>query len=139
MIKITPQLAEKNYLRTMRLLLSGMLVGLILSTALRDVATLSAFKLHEDYIANNLCIYRNLEDNMCHGSCQLKLELEKNHDNEKQSGFKLLSDQLPITFFWKSAGSYESPVVLIQSTIMRIVHTALPSEYLFSLFRPPRF
>ena len=122
----------------MRLLLSGMLIWLILSTALRDVLVLTAFQLNQEYIANNLCLDRGLEDNMCHGTCQLKIELEKNHDQQNTRGFTLLSDQLPITFFFQSNDQSASLTIDIQSLSPVGFQTVYFSKFLFRILRPPQ-
>lgn len=121
----------------MRLLLSGILVWLVLSTAFRDVLVLSAFKLNRDYIAKNLCVNRDLQNNMCHGTCQLKIELEKNHDEQKTTGFRLLSDQLPITFFYKSQEQINGIGPFIKWISPTTRSGVYISTFLFRLFRPP--
>lgn len=122
----------------MRLLVSGILVWLILSTALRDILVLAAFHLNQDYIVSNLCVDRDLRENMCHGSCQLKVELEKNHDNQQSSGFTLLSDQLPITFFFHANQFKQDLMVMIETIIPKNWQGVHLSNFLFRLLRPPQ-
>ncbi|MCB0664548.1 MAG: hypothetical protein KDC80_01945 [Saprospiraceae bacterium] len=122
----------------MRLLISGLLVCLIVSTSFRDALVVTAFRLHQDYIAANLCLNRNLEENMCHGSCQLKIKMDKNHESPA-SGLILLSEQLPITFYFQAQPHPSSYSTLLQKITPHFSGGFYFSSFLFRLFRPPRF
>lgn len=43
------------------------------------------FKINQDYIADNLCIEKDIEESTCNGSCHLKKELEKVEENKGNS------------------------------------------------------
>ena len=42
-------------------------------------------KLNQEFIAKNLCVKKEIEDNDCNGSCCLKMALEKAEKKEKES------------------------------------------------------
>jgi len=44
--------------------------------------TLLIFKLNQNYIAQNLCVQKEIEDNTCQGCCHLKKELTKQSNQE---------------------------------------------------------
>ena len=46
----------------------------------------TSFKLQQNYIAENLCVMKDVEDNTCQGSCQLKrkLNFDKSENDDKE-------------------------------------------------------
>lgn len=43
------------------------------------------FKVNQNYIAKNLCVQKDVEDNSCQGCCQLKKQMEQQSEQEKTS------------------------------------------------------
>jgi hypothetical protein len=115
-----------------------LLLLLILTTALRDGFVLLGFKINQQYIAKNLCIERNYEGSLCHGSCQLKLRLSENHEQSKNAVTMLLNDLFPVQFFFKPTDPTNPPIITGEMLAPGIKQVLYFSEYLFKLFHPPK-
>lgn len=50
---------------------------------LRPALPYIEYAVNHEYIATQLCIYKNIPNNMCQGQCHLQKALEKNAENEK--------------------------------------------------------
>ncbi|MBK8503158.1 MAG: hypothetical protein IPL46_13635 [Saprospiraceae bacterium] len=122
----------------MRLLSTIFLLLLILVTSLRDGLVLIGFKINQQYIAQNLCVERNFEESLCHGSCQLKMRLAENHERDQNPAIILLNDQLPVIFFLKITGHTVAPKLLGTLITPNTAQILYFSEYLFKPFRPPK-
>ena len=62
---------------------------------------MAGFELKRDYIAQNLCVKRNIPNNKCKGNCHLKKKLaeeqEKQQDSEsQQAGIEYFVPYLPV-------------------------------------------
>jgi hypothetical protein len=55
----------------------------IICQSFSKVLVLMNFQLHKDYIANNLCLKKQVKNNHCKGSCHLKKELDKEEKKEQ--------------------------------------------------------
>ena len=51
----------------------------------RDTITFFAFKLNQDFIANELCINKEKPELNCHGKCHLNNELKKNNNENSHN------------------------------------------------------
>jgi regulatory protein YycI of two-component signal transduction system YycFG len=59
------------------------------------------FKVNQDYIANNLCIEKDIEESTCKGNCQLKKELikaEEKKGNFQQEPFSIAQSRIDVLF-----------------------------------------
>lgn len=77
-----------------------LLVLVSLIATMQDSFTLLVFKINQDYIAKNLCVQKEVENNTCQGCCHLKKQMEQQNEQEKsnpnQSREKLLIDLFPL-------------------------------------------
>ncbi|MBS2098681.1 hypothetical protein [Carboxylicivirga linearis] len=75
------------------------LSAISLTASLHYSFTLLIFKINQNYIAQNLCIQKEIEDNTCQGCCHLKKELTKQNNQEtnlpEESQRKVLIDFFP--------------------------------------------
>lgn len=55
--------------------------------AVSNIVIFINFKIHQEYIAKNLCVEKEIENNTCMGCCQLKKEI---NENEIPNQLKLL-------------------------------------------------
>jgi len=95
-----------------------------------------SFYVQQDYIAKNLCEKKDVENNCCHGKCQLKKELAKTDTPISfpalpKSTIELLfsiltdnTDRKTIIFFIKKIVSF--PIILF-----------CPNGIKLSVFQPP--
>ena len=79
-----------------------LLLIVMLHAAFRDATVYVSFKLRQDYIARQLCVYRDVPLSMCKGSCYLRAQLAEQHrsnsaltPNTQQELVWLQFEQLP--------------------------------------------
>ncbi len=68
------------------------------------------FELNRSYIANNLCVKKDVKNNTCKGSCHLKKQFDKTEEQEQKQlpqshkvNLDFLFCQYPATFNWHEA------------------------------------
>lgn len=59
------------------------LVFIISIITFKDVTSYLLFKTNQEYIANQLCVYRLTPEMLCYGSCVLKKALNKNSEDQQ--------------------------------------------------------
>lgn len=98
------------------------------------------FKANQEYIANNLCIEKDIEESTCNGSCHLKEELDKVEEskgNSKEEPINISQSRIDV-FFFNNVCSYNTPTFFIQSkTKLFTPETKTLGGYLSSVFHPP--
>jgi len=113
------------------------LLGLASITAsLSDSFTLMAFKIDQEYIAKNLCIEKEVENNSCQGCCQLKKQLAKNKTQDTA-----IPDQkerkLQIDFF-SAQLNINSPDLSSQTIPHLYIYQVITIGFLSQIFHPPK-
>lgn len=64
----------------MKKAVSILLSSVIMLLAIQNTLVYTSFKWNQDYIAQFLCIEKDIQESTCQGSCHLKTELDKvNH------------------------------------------------------------
>jgi len=113
------------------------LLGLASFTAsLSDSFTLLIFKINQDYIAKNLCVEKEVENNTCQGCCHLKKELEKKETQDKANP-NHKEQKLQINFF--SIPSYScSRFSLSQKIPFYFIRHSHLMDFLSDIFHPPQ-
>ena len=125
----------------MRLISVIILVSLLLVQPLSKTWIYISFKINQDFIAQNLCVQKEIEGNKCKGCCQLKKEIAKAEDQEQKSlpkSFNLRSE----TIFYSRAKSIgclkQVPQIRIVSYFLmdqQFIH----SINLDDIFHPPQY
>ena len=67
----------------MKHVVAHFLISAILLHLLAEFAVLVSFKINQDYIAEFLCINRNVPESNCNGCCHLKKELNEQQENKE--------------------------------------------------------
>ena len=65
---------------------------------MQDSFTIMVFEVNREYIAQNLCEQKEVENNTCKGCCQLKKQM-KDHSEQEQSNPNQGKPKLIIDFF----------------------------------------
>jgi len=68
------------------------------------------FKINQEYIATNLCVQKDIEENSCQGCCQLKKEMQQTEKQEK-SNPNQSQRKLTIDLFNTSSLTFKKPDV----------------------------
>ena len=96
------------------------------------------FKMNQEYIAKNLCVQKEVEDNCCQGSCHLKEKMEEDDKNQDtQSGeLKIVKE---IQLFHEALESFTliNPLTFINSYSNYQKNNS--SSYFSEFFHPPNF
>ncbi|MBK8413099.1 MAG: hypothetical protein IPL22_00470 [Bacteroidetes bacterium] len=70
----------------MKRLLSAVLVCAVLLSSFSGMVSFAGYQLNKSFIAKVLCINKEVPEKNCQGKCHLKKELEKQEDQQKNSG-----------------------------------------------------
>lgn len=100
---------------------------------------LAAFKINQDFIAENLCTNRFDEVALCKGSCYLEKQLNEEH---KQQETVPDLKTVEITLFCQDVShdlSHDALASDIKAFFPSGNDDFVTSEYLNSVFRPPAF
>ncbi len=114
---------------------------LILSVAIQSFSKLPLWielKMNQDYIAKNLCVQKEVEDNCCQGSCHLKEKMEEDDKNqETQTGnFKNLKE---IQLFHETKNPIQLINPISRITVYCIFQNNNLTSYSSELFHPPNY
>jgi hypothetical protein len=96
------------------------------------------FKMNQEYIAKNLCVQKEVEDNCCQGSCHLKEKMEEDDKNQDtQSGeLKIVKE---VQLFHEAFESFTLINPLTFINIYSNYQKNNSSSYFSELFHPPNF
>lgn len=96
------------------------------------------FKINQEYIAQNLCVEKELEESSCKGHCQLKKSLdviEKRSSNKEDITFNVESH---ITFLYVASSSIkEQSFVMTTNNFIETENKNPLSGFYDIPFRPP--
>jgi hypothetical protein len=115
-------------------------ISLIITQELYTIVVYTAFKLNQRYIVENLCVMKDMAENNCQGSCQIKRKLNFNNTEEsrpiatlvpinRNNNYKIeaFEDNLPIReFAW-----YD-----IQHSVFKV--SLYTNKVISSIFHPPK-
>jgi hypothetical protein len=98
------------------------------------------FKLNQQYIAQNLCINRFKPSIHCNGHCYFMRKIRQAEENEKKQSTKENSGRAEVSFFQEPFSiSFIEPVISDKESIsFQLVDFKYTSQYLNSIFRPPK-
>ena len=99
------------------------------------------FKLNQQYIVQNLCINRFKPSLHCNGKCYFMRKLKQAEDNEKKRAARGSLNRVEISFFQDPFSiSFIEPSIIDKAAInIQTFAYAYRSQYLDTIFRPPKF
>lgn len=118
-------------------LTATILILSLLTFQFSELLVYVSFKLNQEYIANNLCVEKDMEGSTCEGCCQLKKRM-----NEQQETKKALppvqSEKQNIDFWSQSISSWIAYFPHLEDVV-----TEWDAKYFIiisnKIFHPPRF
>lgn len=112
-----------------------LLISAILLHLFAGLIVLVSFKINQDYIAEFLCINKDVPESNCNGCCHLKMELEEQQENKgslPESEIKKIDIQYFENEISLSKNRNESPN-LISLYYLNITGNLIPDN----IFHPP--
>ncbi len=121
----------------MKILYSIVISTLLLIPSLGNVIIYLNFKVHQEEIAKNLCIQREMKDNKCNGQCFLSKQLKKEAEKEKHETENLKEKQELV--YIPSNSEHHLPTILsIKKTRILVFYLCeKPKSDQLGIFRPP--
>jgi hypothetical protein len=96
------------------------------------------FKMNQEYIAKNLCVQKEVEDNCCQGSCHLKEKMEEDDRNQDtETGNIKTLKEFQLFHETKDAFQLVNPLTLV-TTYSSFQNNKLQTHF-SELFHPPNF
>lgn len=124
----------------MRLIFSISFIALLSLPSVVKIWILVDFKIHQDYIAEMLCINKDEPITMCNGKCYLEDQLQKAEEKEQEQIPQELKQKVEI--FYLSNLHMQLMDLFIDIDAIRqstVSHDKYCSSYLASIFHPPKF
>lgn len=120
--------------------LSILLLMVILSPSLTKLWIAVDFKINQDFIAKELCVKKEVENNTCQGTCHLKKELKKAEEQgQKQYPLESLKKLKEIQLFSEQFNKYSFFSTHNDKQKLNSSYTfSFCEEHLSSIFRPPK-
>lgn len=97
----------------------------------------ATFLIHQDYIAENLCIDKDIKESTCEGKCHLKEELKKSNQ-EKEKPLMSFNDKQEIVFCSCDQSSFDQNLVFEEKNLPCVYLMSFSQPHLHQLFVPPR-
>ncbi|MBN2635000.1 MAG: hypothetical protein JXR61_01935 [Prolixibacteraceae bacterium] len=120
----------------MKHLIIGILILSLSIIQLSELLVYVSFKLNQDYIANNLCVEKDVEGSACKGCCQLKKRMEEQQESKKALP-PVQSEKQNIDFWNQSALDWVAYFPQLESTISEwnVKYRIIIS---YQIFHPPK-
>ena len=112
---------------------------MILAGTFKDVASFLSFKVNQDYIAEVLCINKDIPESSCHGKCMLIKNIQENHEPNEKSPAPLIEKTQNLIFlipFQKDA--FNHGILLHIQKPPFASRQMIESNYHFDIFHPPQ-
>jgi hypothetical protein len=101
------------------------------------VYILVQFQINQDYIAQNLCVKKDIPNNCCKGKCHLQKQLDKDEKKLPASGNQLKEKSEPELY---SLNCFSASMPIIND--VTVIHTRyvfiIYENLLNSVFHPPQ-
>lgn len=120
----------------MKKLLSITFIILILGLPSRDLLVFAYFNINQSYIANFLCINKDKPNQECNGKCFLKIELNKQHENEDASFFNF--EKINFNFYLAEFEQLPSFQIVFKDKNLTFYRKMNSSLFKPRIFEPPR-
>lgn len=97
--------------------------------------------MNQDYIAKNLCVMRNMQNNTCQGNCQLTKKLEQETKEEQKQLPKKNKEKQDILYFQKiTSPETVLPFYTLEKPYQKYHYDFSEDQSFYdSIFRPPKF
>lgn len=98
------------------------------------------FRLNQDYIAQNLCVKKEIKDNDCRGRCQLCERLDKATKEEQKQAPTSVKDKAEVLYYHDlSAFDFLIQAIFYQKQNLSNYHSDFyASSSISDIFRPPQ-
>lgn len=123
----------------MRKIVSILLIVAFFVQCTSQLWILAAFKINQDYIANNLCINRFESIPVCKGSCILENQLNKDQKQQQQIPDLKAKEISLFCQDYSSKLSFEAILYNTNIAFPSFKTSFITSAYLESVFHPPSY
>lgn len=120
----------------MKHLVAHILILSIFSFQFSELLIYIAFKINQDYIAENLCVEKDIEGSTCKGCCQLEKKLDE-QQNKKEALPVSQSEKQDIYFYAETSPSL-FPIFPATNTLKEYYSVKYQFELRLKIFHPPR-
>lgn len=115
--------------------LAFLLLILLTATFKNGVGYIS-FKLNQEYIAKNLCIQKEVENNCCQGKCHLTSQITKTAEtNQTEAPVQQKTPEIQYYFIAKQANHLLKAEA---NTLITVIYTHILKGYSSPIFHPPK-
>lgn len=111
-------------------------MGIVLQSFSKMMVLIN-FQINKEYITKNLCVQKEVEDNCCKGSCQLKKQLDEEAKKE-QSPASNIKDVNEFQIFCQNNFNFHFiPHLILETDFVPYTNTKETTSS-FSIFHPPK-
>jgi hypothetical protein len=122
----------------MKYLFVILIVSGILMQNISKVIILINFHLNREYIAKNLCVQKEVEDNCCQGSCHLKEKLEEQDKKEQTPAVPNFKDKSETQLFYQKLLSLNVNALDLENILLVPYKETKTISFSVSVFHPPK-
>lgn len=100
---------------------------------------MSYYEANQDFIANNICVEKDVEENNCQGHCFLEDKVGSHDDNEdNRTPFNVLVNEFLPNLYLPIKADEDNPTLILKSEI-KLYQESYSYLYSQQFFKPPRF
>ncbi len=115
-----------------------LLTIVILTQSFSKAIIVMQFNINRAYIAENLCVKKDIAENTCQGSCQLKKEMEKESNKEQKTDNNKNANTFQLFCNDNNSVLNQFFVDINSSVCNNYLDKMLPQPSLGGIFHPPR-
>lgn len=110
----------------------------MLSQGFFSLWTIAGFYANQTFIAENLCVQKDIEENDCQGQCMLMDKLDKAQENEEKNVSHLVKEiHLFVQNFDLPQIKEVRDIAELSSTVIFYYRTTHSKDFSDTVFRPP--
>jgi hypothetical protein len=110
--------------------------AILLMPSLVNIYVITDFQLHQEFIAQNLCVNKEKKDSDCHGTCYLKKKLKESNSQEAEIPKEKIREEMGSKYTVALSGL--KPFIQPQCACVHFSpDEELQTSPLPALFRPP--
>jgi hypothetical protein len=121
----------------LKLIYSILISFLLLVPSVSNVFIYLNFKVHQEEIAKNLCIQKEMKQNKCNGHCYLSKQLQKAAEKEKKESENIKEKQEIVYLPCDSTKQTITTFSVGRSRIAILYSSDKPKSAQIGIFRPP--
>lgn len=116
------------------------MISMILIVSFRDVVSLLSFKVNQDYIANFLCINKDVPKSTCQGKCMLSKTIKEAHEQDENSKIPFVTENKQSLIFLISDGNrdYDFHLNFFKNNLSITNLHLVGNPYISDVFHPPQ-